>query len=163
MARPRVLVTGATGFVGQSLVRQALHADWEVLALVYPGDKEATNLGQNAAGKVAHLHLLEGSITNIEGWQREAAAFRPEACVHLAWTTTPGSYLDTPENLVWLSASNDLYARLPQWGVKHVVGAGTCAEYDAEHGYLREPTPTRPETLYAASKLATRLIGRQLA
>ena len=40
---------------------------------------------------------------------------------------------------------------------------GTCAEYDTDIGYLREDSPTKPSTLYAASKLSLSILGQQLA
>ena len=139
---------------------------WDVIALVPPGEAEAAKLrfeqpvGPDAKGKV---HLVAGTLGEIEQWQGQMGPLAPAACIHLAWATTPGSYLDTLENLSWLSWTNDLFARLPDWGVKHIVGVGSCAEYDADYGYLREETPTRPLTLYAASKLAARSVGQQLA
>jgi nucleoside-diphosphate-sugar epimerase len=40
---------------------------------------------------------------------------------------------------------------------------GTCAEYDTDRGFLREDGPTKPSTLYAATKLSMNLIGQQMA
>jgi nucleoside-diphosphate-sugar epimerase len=40
---------------------------------------------------------------------------------------------------------------------------GSCAEYDSRAGYLKEDGITRPETLYAAAKLATSLVAEKLA
>jgi nucleoside-diphosphate-sugar epimerase len=107
--------------------------------------------------------VVRGRLADSEAWGGEVARLQPEACVHLAWTTTPGSYLVTRENLDWLTWSGQLLSRLPGWGCRRIVGVGTCAEYDADHGYLRESTPLRPLTLYAACKVALRAIGQQLA
>ena len=136
MSERRLLVTGATGFVGPGLVTQARRRGWEVIALVLPGD-DLSSLGGAQNG----VHVVRGTLADIDRWAPDVARLAPEACVHLAWATTPGLYLDTPENLHWLSWSGHLFAKLPEWGIKHVVGVGTCAEYDADHGFLRESTP----------------------
>src|SRR5260370_8337066 len=44
-------------------------------------------------------------------------------------------------------------------GCEHVVMTGTCYEYDTDSGDLREDGPVRPVTIYAASKLAAKMIG----
>jgi nucleoside-diphosphate-sugar epimerase len=157
MADRRVLVTGASGFVGRSFVTAALARGWEVIALLVPGE-DAASLGGGG-----QLHVVRGTLADSEIWGAEVARLAPAALLHLAWNTAPGLYLDTPENLSWLTWSTKLFAQAPGWGVKQIVGAGTCAEYDADQGYLRESSPTRPLTLYAACKLATRLVGQQLA
>src|SRR5260370_39643559 len=44
-------------------------------------------------------------------------------------------------------------------GCERVVMTGTCYEYDTDSGGLREDGPVRPVTIYAASKLAAKMIG----
>lgn len=156
MSNRRVLITGATGFIGARVVRQVVERGWEPIALLPPDDQGGTLDG-------CDVHVIRGTLADIDGWDAEAARLAPDACLHLAWTTAPGVYLDTPDNLNWLSWSGQLLSRLPKWGVRRVVVAGTCAEYDSDYGYLRETSPTRPLTLYAASKLSLRLVAEQLA
>ena len=89
--------------------------------------------------------------------------FRPEACIHLAWYVEPGKYLDSPQNIAYLASSMQLLQLLIDTGCQQVVMTGTCAEYDTDTGYLKETSPTRPSTLYAAAKLSLSLLGQQLA
>jgi nucleoside-diphosphate-sugar epimerase len=42
------------------------------------------------------------------------------------------------------------------------VGVGTCFEYDTSVGTLSETSPTRPQTLYAAAKLALHTVLEQM-
>jgi nucleoside-diphosphate-sugar epimerase len=62
-----------------------------------------------------------------------------------------------------LHATLRLAATLAKAGCQRFVGIGTCFEYDIAYGYLSEETPTSPNTLYGASKLAAQLILGQLA
>jgi nucleoside-diphosphate-sugar epimerase len=85
--------------------------------------------------------------------------FAPEVCIHAAWYAEPSKYLTSPLNTDCLADSLKLIEVLAQVGCSHVVMVGTCAEYDASLGYFEEVSATRPETLYAASKLSAALIG----
>jgi nucleoside-diphosphate-sugar epimerase len=159
MADKLVLVTGATGFVGSHAVRRLLSRGWRVAALVPAGEAGPQVDAPQAAG----LTIVRGGLADLDAWAPEVSALRPQSCLHLAWLTTPGAYLESEQNLAWLSWSAGLYARLTDWGVRHVVGVGTCAEYDADQGYLRETGPVRPLSLYAACKLSLHQIGERLA
>jgi nucleoside-diphosphate-sugar epimerase len=148
-------MTGATGFIGAPLLQLARREGWEVVALVLPG--EVPDRGPTG------VHWIQGTLATIETWGAQVGRLEPQACLHLAWNTSPGEYLTTPENLDWLSWSAQLVRQAPRWGCRQVVGVGTCAEYENSGERLSESAPTRPDTLYAACKAALRLVGRELA
>ena len=154
----RVLITGATGFVGSHVTRLLLRAGREVAILSSPGNS-LFRLGDVAR----QLTRLEGRLEDREALRPQLADFRPEACLHLAWYAEPGKYLHSPENIPALTNSLWLLEELIRLGCTQVVMAGTCAEYDTNAGYLSEDGPTRPATVYAAAKLALNLVGQQLA
>jgi nucleoside-diphosphate-sugar epimerase len=154
-----VLVTGATGFVGSQVVRQLLASDVEVAALVRPGSDRRRLEGINGG-----IRLLEADLQDSEAVAKCLARSRPAACIHAAWYAEPGKYLVAPENLDSLQASLGLLEELARAGCEHVVGVGTCFEYQMASTPLREDSPTNPTTLYAASKLAFSLVaGQRLA
>jgi len=84
-------------------------------------------------------------------------------CVHLAWNPTPGNDLDGHGNIASLTASIALLDVLAKIGCRRVAIAGTCTEYDTDLGYLSEDSPTKPRTLYAATKLALHLVTQRYA
>jgi nucleoside-diphosphate-sugar epimerase len=140
----RVLVTGAAGFIGSHVVRDLVAHGHEPVALV----RRETSLWR--------IEDIRDSISVVETLN----GVRPDACIHLAWYAVPGRYLDAGhENIASLEASLALLDDLSAAGCAHVVMAGTCAEYDTESGLLREDSPTRPVTVYAACKLACAVIG----
>jgi nucleoside-diphosphate-sugar epimerase len=149
----RILVTGAAGFIGSHVVRALLRSGHEVTALVRP-DTPVERLRDIAD----RLSFIRASLEDDD----LATALRraqPDQCIHLAWYAEPGKYLDALENVGCLRASLHLLETLAGAGCRHVVMAGTCAEYDTDLGYLREDGPTRPRTIYAASKLALSLVA----
>ena len=136
---PRMLVTGAGGFVGRALVT----------ALAARGIEPATPR-QNALGRSCDL---------LDAADRHALidAERPEILVHLAWVTEHGAFWESPLNAVWETASRDLFAAFYAAGGRRVVGLGTCAEYDwrSAAAPLPETAPVRPHTSYGAAKART--------
>jgi len=138
----RVLVTGATGFVGRAVVARLRQVGVEVLS---PGRAELDLLDVDAvAGAVPAL-----GATHL---------------VHLAWTTAPGRYWDDPDNHHWVSASLALLQAFAAGGGRAAVCVGSCAEYRWQDGMLDEAlTPLQPHTRYGRCKAALGLLAPDLA
>lgn len=154
----RVFLTGASGFVGASILRQLVDQGVSVAALVSP-DTRAPRL-QPLAGRFT---AIEGRLADLSALRERLASFAPDAFIHAAWYTEPGKYLTSPINTALLQESLGTIQACIDIGCPKFIGIGTCAEYDTDVGYLREDSPTRPATLYAACKLALCLIGQQMA
>lgn len=154
----KMLVTGASGFVGAQVVRALLAAGHDVGALVSPGSaaERLREVGEQVT-------LLRGDFYDEAGLREAIAAWPPEVCIHLAWYVEPGQYLKSLRNADALAATLRLIPLLGEAGCRRFVGVGTCFEYDVERGWLREDGPTRPETIYAAAKLSLGLVGAQVA
>jgi len=140
----RVLVTGASGFVGRAVLQPLRARGFEVHGTARGGSPP------EAAGCAWHRADL------LDLRQRRALLDEvgPSHILHLAWYAVPGRYWTAPENTLWLEASLDLIAL--SHGMR-VVMAGTCAEYDwSWNGIFRESDPCRPSTPYGQAKLAVR-------
>jgi nucleoside-diphosphate-sugar epimerase len=142
----RLLVTGATGFIGRACLGPALAAGYEVHALTRrrPGDAEPKVNWHEA--DFFDRAAVDGLLDDI----------RPSHALHLAWETAHGAYWTAPSNLDWLAASVSFVAKFAALGGRRFVAAGTCAEYA-----WGDPAPLvegrskeAPHTLYGAAKLA---------
>jgi dTDP-6-deoxy-L-talose 4-dehydrogenase (NAD+) len=148
----RLLLTGGTGFVGTALFQKAAAAGHTVAGLIRPGSPVPAGL------EPLYGTLAEPPWAAIE-------RFQPDVLVHCAWISTPGVYLDSPENenhAVWgRSLVNGLFSR----GLRRFVVLGTCIEYGMGGGRLDEASsPVAPSTPYARSKdQLRRWIGGDLA
>ena len=140
----KVLLTGASGFIGRYVLRALQAQGIEVVAL--------GRTRPDAMVQFIEADLL--AIANLMPLVQQAQATH---LLHLAWYTEHGQYWASPLNLRWVDASVQLTQAFCPAGGQQVVVAGTCAEYDWSHGYCREEsTPLRPTTLYGVSKDATR-------
>ena len=143
----RLLLTGATGFIGRLAVDAAVARGFDVHAIcrhVPPSPKP---------GVTYHATDLLGG----EDIDRRIASIRASHLLHLAWCVVPGKFWSSPENYQWVGATLDLAAAFVAGGGARIVGVGTGFEYQASDDDCREEsTPSDPLTPYAVSKDATR-------
>lgn len=141
----KVLVIGASGFIGRHVLKQLVDAG---INTVVVGRTQPA--GYTADFIEADLLQTEGSKDLM---QRAGASH----LIHLAWYAEHGAYWTSPLNLRWVEATVRLTEAFCLAGGKQMVLAGTCAEYDWSYGYCNETnTPLNPATLYGTAKDATR-------
>jgi len=142
----RVLLTGASGFLGRHMLQCLRAHRIETIVLGRQANKLPTNI------EVIEADLL--GETDLSTLTEKAQATH---LLHFAWYAEHGKYWNSPLNLQWVDATVRLTQAFCQTGGKKVVMAGTCAEYDWSYGYCREDsTPQNPHTLYGAAKDACR-------
>jgi nucleoside-diphosphate-sugar epimerase len=150
----RILLTGPDGFIGAAFARQALNNGHEVAGVFLPG--HAPGVG------VTGIRPLTGTLA-APPWEA-ISHWAPEVCVHTAWVSAPGEYLESPANEQFLEWSRNWFERVVDMGVGHLVGLGTCVEYQMGTRPLDEmQTPVAPGNRYARCKDALRQWGEKLA
>jgi nucleoside-diphosphate-sugar epimerase len=155
----RILLTGATGFIGSQVARVLAEGGDEVHALVRPESKLLARL-DDIREKV---RIVSGDLSRVDDLSDKLARVEADACIHMAWYVAPGEYLTSPRNTEFLASSIRLATIMADSGCKRFVGAGTNFEYANDAGWLSEESPTRPNSLYAASKLALFHVLEQMA
>jgi len=123
MGTPRVLVSGASGFIGRWSVPSLIAAGYEVHAVAHSAGRRIPDQLRGALIHDADL-LSHGAIDRLVG------EVKPSHMLHFAWIATPGLYWNSPDNARWLAASQHLLRCFRDNGGVRAVMAGTCAEYD---------------------------------
>jgi nucleoside-diphosphate-sugar epimerase len=151
----RVLVTGASGFIGFPSLPLLVKRGFEVHAVCRGAS------GRDLPGVQWHqADLLESS----DAVATLVSKVRPTHLLHLAWITTPDRYWHSRENYLWVRASLQLLTSFIDQGGQRVVVAGTCAEYDPTDGLCTEAvTPLASTSAYTACKNALHLMMASLA
>lgn len=148
----KVLLTGASGYLGR-----------HVLQCLRQRGHEVTVLGRSHPVGHADLRLLRLDLLGGDDPGPVLEAAGASHLLHLAWVTDYRTYWSSALNFRWVDASLRLVEAFCRRGGRHVVVAGSCAEYDWSYGYLREGvTPFAPATTYGVAKDATRRLAGAL-
>ncbi len=141
----RVLVTGASGFLGRAVVSRLLETGWGVDAVTSSGSPDPY---------VEHqaLRWHEADLLDDAAIEALLSATDASFLIHLAWAQ-PRPVYDSPENFRWVSASTRLLKKFFENGGQRTVFAGSSAEYDWSSGICRErTTPLAGGGAYGAAK-----------
>ncbi len=143
----RLIITGATGFIGGHVVEAALARGHAVTAV---GRDETRAAGASWASRVrfvaADLHA-EGFDPGVLG--------DTDAMLHLAW---PGlvNFRNPAHQERHLPADARFIERMLAAGLHRLLITGTCLEYGVTNGPLSETMLTTPMLPYAMAKDALR-------
>jgi nucleoside-diphosphate-sugar epimerase len=152
----RVLVTGASGFVGLPTLA----------ALAGRGEEVHALSSQPSPPEVAGVHWHQVDLGDEVATERLVSDLSPERLLHLAWYVEHGRFWDAPENVIWVERSLRLVRAFARAGGRRAVLLGTCAEYDwsVADGPLHETvSPIAPTTMYGVAKDALRRVSSAYA
>lgn len=142
-----VIVTGATGMIGATLIKKMLSKDINITAIVRPNSPKLINLPVNPK-----LKIIECDISNL----KKLIGNLPknyDTFFHMAWLGTYGAQRDNVE----LQEKNvkytlDAVELAHSCGCKVFVGAGSQAEFGYVNNIITDYTPINPVTGYGICK-----------
>jgi len=161
-----VLVTGAAGFIGSTLVDRLVGEGRRVVGFdsfdpFYPEADKRRNLEKAVASGA--FRLVEGDIRDPECLARALALEPCSAIVHLAALAGVRPSLERPVDYadVNVLGSTRVFDAAVRAGVPHVVFASSSSVYgERSEGPFRESDPVaRPISPYAATKRSGELVA----
>jgi nucleoside-diphosphate-sugar epimerase len=142
----KILVTGATGFIGQYVVSELLLRGHRVIASSAHADKAAN------APWYDKVDYIPFDLSQADPSADYYHFFgQPDNLIHLAWEGLPdykaGFHLQVnyPRHAAFLE-------NLIRGGLRDITVTGTCFEYGMQEGSLREDLPPQPDNQYALAK-----------
>jgi cephalosporin hydroxylase/nucleoside-diphosphate-sugar epimerase len=151
----KVLVTGATGFIGFYVISELLQRNIEVIA---------TSRSSGAAkdkpwfGKVT---FIEHDFENPAEEDLFKKFGKPDRLIHLAWGGL-SNFKDDSHITKELPLHKRFIENLTRHGLKDLTIIGTCLEYGMKEGELNEDMAAEPTIAYPVAKNNLRLYVEQL-
>ena len=143
----RILLTGATGFIGSHAAQELISRGHEVTALIR-ADSSALRVG----GVPSKLKRITADLQ--APFTVDLTGAEPDVLIHLAWYCEPSDYRTSKVNTEWPAASMRLLDSAYKVGCRRAIMAGTCFEYASGRGLYSESDLVAPINLYASSKAA---------
>ncbi|MEE0474405.1 MAG: NAD(P)-dependent oxidoreductase [Holdemanella biformis] len=143
----KVVVTGASGYIGRHVVDALIKMHHEVIAV------DMINKGINTDATFLSLDIFSDDIYNKLG--------RPDACIHMAWKD--GFNHASDAHMGMLSKHYAFIKNMIDGGVKYLSIMGTMHEIGYYEGCVDENTPTNPLSMYGIAKNALREASLLLA
>ena len=153
----RVLVTGASGFIGANAAYRFLKEGCEVHVFVRPG----SNLWR-LKPVLGKIQKHEADICDPKAVAKAIEKADPQHIYHLA---SYGTYpFHKNDELVMrtniLGSTNIFESAQGRKGLKKIINMGTSSEYGTNKKPMKETDAPEPETLYGASKLSQTTLAR---
>ena len=152
----RVLITGATGFVGSFVLRRLLADGRHEVAALIRDSADPWRI----VDVLACVSRIEADLGDLGPAEGRILDFAPEAVLHLAWTGVSALTRDDPAQVAEVARTLALVRVAARAGARHWIGLGSQAEYGPREGPTDEEAPTRPVSLYGIAKLSAGLVAR---
>ena len=140
-----VLVTGASGFIGNHVVKELLKKGIHVVASSRNQEK-----AQNMSW-FQQVEYVQQPIGDLLTNEFKTAIQHIDVCIHLAWDGLP-DFRSELHTTTYLSNHFEFLKELIQLGIPKLSVIGTCLEYGLQEGELSEELETEPMIAYGIGK-----------
>lgn len=139
----RILITGATGFLGKHVVDQVRAGGHNILAFSLEKDTNENN--------TKYIQWLYGDLGDVMSLKPAIRSFDPEVVIHLAWQGIP----DYSEVVSRINLNNSIQLLdfvAEETNCKKIIVSGSCFEYGKNKGVCKESDPIQLKSFFSWAK-----------
>lgn len=162
--KPKVLITGATGFAGSHLIEQVFARSKYVMYGTYLVDNSLKNIGKF----VKDITLIKVNLLDKEKTFKLISSCKPDLLFHLAAMPAVGGSYENPSETIVNNIMSELNilesvkkAKLKECKILIVSSADVYGKVSKDDLPIDEETPFMPTNSYAVSKIAQDYLGLQ--
>ena len=136
----KILVTGASGFIGRNLIK-----------LINKKDHKICLIGRNLK-KQSNLEIINSDIYNLNKSINKIIRFNPEILIHLAWTGYPdvGKKMSKKN----LDGQKNFFSNISKIkSLKKIIITGSCFEYGNLKGECKESKKITKFNYFSRAKI----------
>jgi len=142
----KILITGATGFIGSNIAFQLVEKGYSV---------SATHRTSSSFEKCQHFKdRINWIDINDPNWKNIVSEIKPNQLIHTAWNGIEAQQRNDWEIQMqnfWFS--KELFDLAKEFSIKKVIAFGSQAEYGTCEFSVNEETVTKPNDAYGAIKI----------
>jgi nucleoside-diphosphate-sugar epimerase len=140
----KILVTGATGFIGNHVIDELISQDHEIVII-------CRNRNKLKKSWINRLVIIQSDILNFDPIRHKNNLLEIDKVIHLAWDGL-SNYMDMRHLEHEMFIQYTFIKKLVLFGLNDFTITGTCFEYGKTNGQLDVTMITNPENPYAIAK-----------
>lgn len=144
----KILITGATGFIGRHVIDQLLKLENVSLIVTSSSIERLNFLYSDKKVSIIDFDYYHMNFSQLDLFKYFNF---PDKVIHLSWRGLP-NYNSSFHMLINLKIEYDFLSNLIENGLKDLIITGTCFEYGLHEGELNEGLISDPQNYYSLSK-----------
>lgn len=154
-----VIVTGASGFIGNYLVEELILRRIHVYALIRQQSKKKLRIQSSD-----YLHIIEYSTDKMEELKEKLPMQCYDCCINLAWGGVAGQgRADYKMQLDNVEQAADLLCIMSQIGCRKFIGVSSVSEYECELYMPKDSAVSGGRFIYSIAKQTSHYINKCLS
>jgi UDP-glucose 4-epimerase len=141
-----ILLTGASGFLGQYILKKLLKYNYKIIVISNRNKKIVKN---------KKIKIIKLSLLNFYNLQKNLINYKIDHVIHCAWIGVQAKERNDniQERNIKIAKNLKRFFKTNQYTIKSFISFGSQAEYGLQDGMLKENLCLKPITKYGKTKV----------